>query len=101
MELAKTNKERNYESDEILLDNEETVICGNCYWVRGPKKWNLNMLYQAVNEGFLKLILVADYFKRRKYWCERENCWTHLLDPGCSLWRRRIDAYGEGKDTTL
>lgn len=101
MELAKTNMKRNYESDEISHDKEEISICGNCQWVRRPKKWNLNLLYRAMEEGFLQLILVANYFKRQKYWCKREKCWTHLLDPGCSLWQRKIDANENGKDENV
>ena len=75
-----------FDSNIRMGNDEDIKICGSCHWVKGPREWDLKFVYQSIQEGFLKLIHMVDCFRKQKYWCAREKCWTHLLDSGCSLW---------------
>lgn len=69
----------------------EVRICGNCRWVKRPRRWTLNRLRMAAEDGLTQLLREVEALRRQKYWCSREGCWTHLLDGACSLWQAAED----------
>ena len=72
-------------------EDDAARVCGNCRWVKRPRRWTLNRLKRAAEEGLSPLLREVHALARQKYWCDRERCWTHLLDDACSLWEMALD----------
>jgi hypothetical protein len=79
------------DTEFMEVNATETRICGGCRWVKGPRRWTLRRLQDAAEDGLTPLLRELDALRRQKYWCSRENCWTHLLDDACSLWQPAED----------
>jgi len=77
--------------DDTGVDgDEEAKICGYCLWIRKPRRWTIERLRKAAEEGPVPLLREVDALRRQRFWCSRESCWTHLLDNACSLWQPMV-----------
>jgi hypothetical protein len=79
------------------LPHDPAKVCGSCRFLRRPIYYS-NRLVEACEkmgkagnlrtENLAELTYEVLALHREKFWCSREECWTHLLDH-CSLWQLR------------
>jgi hypothetical protein len=79
------------------LPHDPAKVCGSCRFLQRPIYYSKRILEaiekigEAENirtENLAELTYEVLALHREKFWCSREECWTHLLDY-CSLWQRR------------
>jgi hypothetical protein len=79
------------------LPHDPAKVCGSCRFLQRPIYYSKRVL-KAIEkigktenirtENLAELTYEVLALHREKFWCSREECWTHLLDH-CSLWQRR------------
>ena len=79
------------------LPHDPAKVCGSCRFLQRPIYYS-SRLVEACEKvgkaGDIRTEILAELtyevlaLNREKFWCSREQCWTHLLDY-CSLWQLR------------
>jgi len=79
------------------LSHDPAKVCGSCAHLRRPIHYSklleeaCEKVVKGVNvrtEDLALLVQETLRLSRERFWCVREQTWTHILDY-CSLWQPR------------
>ena len=79
------------------LPHDPGKVCGSCRFLQRPIYYSSRVVEACEKvgkagsirtENLAELTYEVLTLNREKFWCSREQCWTHLLDY-CSLWQLR------------
>jgi len=94
-------------TEKLQMPIDSSKVCGSCRFLKRPIYYSNRLLEacekavktEECTETLAELTYEVLSLHRKAFWCNKNRCWTHILD-NCSLWQPKIIKHHQNFEMT-